>query len=281
MTTAAESKSKPGREEESSFIDLAKTIIYALALAMAVRFVLVQPFRIPSGSMQPTLYVGDYVVVSKWSYGYSRFSFAPLEKMLPTGRLFGAAPQRGDIVVFRPPHEIETDYIKRIVGLPGDRIRVSQGQIYVNGEAAKRERLGVRRWVDIDSKGRSRDVDVLAYRETLPGQTTSHLAFERAEMVDGACVSMSSLDPSPSGFCMMDNFPMDGGEHLVPEGHYFMMGDDRDNSDDSRGSVQDVPADNLVGKAQFVLLSTEPTAKFQEPWTWWHMRGDRFFRGVE
>jgi signal peptidase I len=281
MTTAAEGESTPRKEDESSFFDIAKTIIYALALAMAVRFVLVQPFRIPSGSMQPTLYVGDYVVVSKWSYGYSRFAFAPFEKILPAGRLFGAPLERGDIVVFRPPHDVDTDYIKRVIGLPGDRVRIVNGQIFLNGEAARRERLDVRRWMDIDKDNRTRAVEVIAYKELLPGQTNAHLVFERGEVMDGACVSASSLDLTPSGFCAMDNFPREGGEHVVPEGHFFMMGDDRDNSDDSRGSVRDVPADNLVGKAQFVLLSTEPTAKFQEPWTWWHMRGDRFFRGVD
>src|SRR5215475_6071778 len=106
----------------SVFWENVRTILYALALALAIRFAIAQPFRIPSGSMQPTLQVGDYIVVTKWSYGYGRYSFAPLDGLLPHGRLFNHAPTRGQVVVFRPPPSPEKDFIKRLIGLPGDRI---------------------------------------------------------------------------------------------------------------------------------------------------------------
>lgn len=274
MTTAVKAKSSDS--EGSSLLDLVKTVIYALLLALVIRFVLVQPFRIPSGSMQPTLMIGDYIVVTKWSYGYSRFSFAPLDGILPEGRLFGAEPKRGDIAVFRPVGVEDKDFIKRVVGMPGDRIRVVGGALYINGVAAQREFLGERDWVE---KRRGTRVDVTvkvkAYRETLP-DGVSHIIFERGNAEDGTC-----NDAADEWRCSFDDWPASGEEHVVPPGHYFMMGDDRDNSDDSRGSVRDVPFDNLVGKAQFVFISYEESAQLHLPWTWLNIRPDRIVRGVE
>src|SRR5688572_17082055 len=140
MSMSTTSSSSPAMDV---FWDNVKTILYALALAMVLRFTIAQPFRIPSGSMQPTLEVGDYIVVTKWSYGYGRFSFAPLEGLLPRGRLFGSAPERGDVVVFRPSPEPDRDFIKRVIGLPGDRIQVIDGVLHINGEAVQHEDLGL------------------------------------------------------------------------------------------------------------------------------------------
>jgi signal peptidase I len=123
------------------FWENVRTILYALALAMVLRFTIAQPFRIPSGSMQPTLQVGDYIVVTKWSYGYGRFSFAPLEGLLPHGRLFAHTPNRGDVIVFRPPPEPDRDFIKRLIGLPGDHIQMIDGVLHINGVAVRRERI--------------------------------------------------------------------------------------------------------------------------------------------
>ena len=240
----------------SVFWDNVKTILYALALAMVLRFTIAQPFRIPSGSMQPTLAVGDYIVVTKWSYGYGRFSFAPLEGLLPHGRLFGSAPERGDVVVFRPTPEPDRDFIKRVIGLPGDRIQMIDGVLHINGEAVQREEVGIT--TDCPDEQRP-GLQAVMYRETLPNGV-SYITCDKAPNTE--------LDQTR--------------EFLVPEGHYFMMGDDRDNSADSRtGVVGFVPYDNLVGPAQFVVVSWDNTTSLMRPWTLFTgFRGDRFLKSV-
>jgi signal peptidase I len=235
--------------------DNVKIILQALALAMVLRFTIAQPFRIPSGSMQPTLAVGDYIVVTKWSYGYGRYSFAPLEGVLPHGRLFGRAPVRGDVVVFRPPPEPDRDFIKRVIGMPGDRIQVNNGVLYINGQAVERENLGVTE----DCPGEhGAGVRSTAYRETLPNG-----------------VSYVTCD---KGMTELDNTRV----FVVPDDNYFMMGDDRDNSDDSRRSVGFVPFDNLVGPAQFVAASFKRNTSIFLPWTLFTgFRGERFLKPVK
>lgn len=240
----------------SVFWDNVKTILYALALAMVLRFTIAQPFRIPSGSMQPTLEVGDYIVVTKWSYGYGRFSFAPLEGLLPHGRLFGSQPHRGDVVVFRPTPEPDRDFIKRLIGLPGDRIQVRDGVLFINNQAIAREAQGLVEFENEDGVIER----IPAYRETLPGGV-SYVVFDRG---------VSELDNTR--------------EFVVPEGHYFMMGDDRDNSADSRvpSVVGFVPYDNLVGPAQFVVVSFDGSTSLFRPWTLFTgFRGERFFKAVK
>ncbi|MEZ5958334.1 MAG: signal peptidase I [Hyphomonadaceae bacterium] len=238
------------------FWDNVKTILYALALAMVLRFTIAQPFRIPSGSMQPTLEVGDYIVVTKWSYGYGRYSFAPLEGLLPHGRLFGSQPQRGDVVVFRPPPEPSRDFIKRLIGLPGDRIQMINGVLHINGVAVEREAIGTT--MDCPDSVNN-PTEAMLYRETLPNG-----------------VSYVTCD---KGMTELDNTR----EVVVPEGHYFMMGDDRDNSADSRVAsvVGFVPYDNIVGPAQFVVVSFDNTTSIFRPWTLFTgFRGDRFLKSV-
>jgi signal peptidase I len=252
MSMTTTSSSTPAMDV---FWDNVKTILYALALAMVLRFTIAQPFRIPSGSMQPTLEVGDYIVVTKWSYGYGRFSFAPLEGLLPHGRLFGSQPQRGDVVVFRPVPEPDRDFIKRVIGLPGDRIQVVDGLLHINGEAVERQSLG-----DTAFENEHGLTEYIAtYRETLPNGV-SYTTFDK-------------------GVTELDNTRV----YEVPEGHYFMMGDDRDNSADSRvpSVVGFVPYDNLVGPAQFVVVSFNGSTSLFRPWTLFTgFRGDRFLKSV-
>jgi signal peptidase I len=251
MTMSSTSSSTPAMDV---FWDNVKTILYALALAMVLRFTIAQPFRIPSGSMQPTLAVGDYIVVTKWSYGYGRYSFAPLEGLLPHGRLFSSAPNQGDVIVFRPVPEPNRDFIKRLIGMPGDRIQMIDGVLNINGAAVPRERVGVTDECP-DGQGYSREATV--YRETLPNGV-SYLTCDK-------------------GMTELDNTRV----FVVPEGHYFFVGDDRDNSDDSRRMVGMVPAENLVGPAQFVAVSFDDTTSLFRPWTLFTgFRGERFLKSV-
>src|SRR6476661_1715924 len=197
------------KRKEGGVAETVRVIIHALIIALVIRTFLFQPFNIPSGSMKATLLVGDYLFVSKYSYGYSKFSL-PLSPPIFSGRLPGDwLPQRGDVVVFRLPKDTSTDYIKRVIGLPGDKIQVVDGVLNINGVPVKRE------------------------KETLPNG-----------------VSYYALDLVDNGFA--DNTQV----YTVPADHYFMMGDNRDNSTDSRFSqVGMVPFENIVGKAQIIFFS--------------------------
>lgn len=254
MTTTTEARTVSALD---SFWENVRTIIYALALAMLIRFTVAQPFRIPSGSMQPTLEQGDYIVVTKWSYGYSRYSFTPLDRFLPGGRIFGSEPQRGDIVVFRPAGQ-NRDFVKRLIGLPGDRIRMVNSVLHINGEPVARELIGEREAERLVMENDYRTTRVELYRETLP---------------NGA--SYLSFDERPN-----DRFDNSDEDFVVPEGHYFMMGDDRDNSQDSRTQVVGmVPRDNLIGPAQFVFASFDRSTSIFRPWTLFTgFRGERFLK---
>ena len=231
-----------------------KVIIQALILAMVIRTVLFQPFTIPSGSMMPTLLVGDYIFVNKFAYGYSKYSL-PFSPDIFSGRLFGSDPKRGDIVVFRFPPNPEVDYIKRCVGLPGDHIQVTDGVLYVNGKPVPKVADGT---FTSDYKLDPGE-DVPVFRETLDNGKT-----------------YDTLDQSPVS--RGDNTR----EFIVPEGHYFMMGDNRDNSLDSRFDVGFVPAENLVGRASVIFFSLGNDTSFREIWKWpTNMRWDRLFKVVE
>ncbi len=233
-----------------------KTIGVALLIALVIRAFFFQPFNIPSGSMKNTLLVGDYLFVSKYAYGYSRHSL-PFSPPLFEGRVLGSAPERGDIAVFKLPRDGRTDYIKRVVGLPGDQIQMREGALFINGEAVERSRIDD--FVETDSYGNVRRI--ARYREILPNG-----------------VSYDTLDETPNG--RGDNTPV----FTVPAGHYFMMGDNRDNSSDSREpmGVGFVPAENLVGRAELLFFSTNSTAAFWEVWKWPQaIRWARLFQGVE
>ncbi len=231
-----------------------KVIVQALILAMVIRTVLFQPFTIPSGSMMPTLLVGDYIFVNKFAYGYSKYSL-PFSPNLFSGRIFSSEPKRGDVVVFRFPPNPEIDYIKRLVGLPGDHIQVTDGVLYVNGTAVPKVPDGTFNSDYAQDPGQ----DVPVFRETMDNGVT-----------------YDTLDQSPVS--RGDNTR----EFIVPEGHYFMMGDNRDNSLDSRFDVGFVPAENLVGRASLIFFSLGNDTSFREIWKWpSNMRWDRLFKGVE
>ena len=235
-------------------IEIVRTVGYALAIALVLRVLLFQPFTIPSSSMEPIVKTGDYIVVSKWDYGYSRCSF-PFNPPLFKGRILGTGPKRGDVVVFQLPRDISITYIKRVIGLPGDKIRVQGGNVFVNGKAIPRQPLGLTQ--DLDSP----DVTVMQVAETKP-DGSRYITYDRATDHDGD----------------------DTDTYVVPEGHYFMMGDNRDNSLDSRWpeeiGVGYVPAENIVGKARFVLISWKEGSSMFKPWTWLNLNWGRLFKGI-
>ena len=234
-----------------------RVVFYALLLAVVIRTFIFQPFNIPSGSMENTLLVGDYFFVTKFSYGYSKHSL-PWSPALFSGRVWGAQPERGDVVVFKLPARPSEDYIKRVVGLPGDRIQMIDGLLYINGIPC--ERKEAEPYIRLSAYGEEERID--RYLETLPNGVSYHV-----------------LDQTP-GHQGWD----DTQEFVVPPGHYFMMGDNRDQSNDSRvpnSGVGFVPEENLVGRADLILFSTDGSAKNWEVWKWpTAVRYGRFFMGI-
>ncbi|WP_310620545.1 signal peptidase I [Flexibacterium corallicola] len=243
------SADKKKTKQEGGTYETIKVIVQALLLALVVRTFLFQPFSIPSGSMKDTLLINDYLFVSKFSYGYSRYSF-PFGLPLFSGRVWSSAPERGDVAVFKLPTDNKTDYIKRVIGLPGDKIQVRDSILYINGEQVERRRIDD--YIEKDSYGNVRRVP--RYVETLPNG-----------------VSYDTLDLTSRG--SLDNTKV----YTVPANHYFMMGDNRDNSADSRvGSVGPVPFENFVGRADIIFFSLEEGQRAWMVWKWpWTVRWSR------
>ena len=233
--------------------DAVRTLAIGLGAALLLHAVFFQPFTIPSSSMEPGLRTGDYIVVSKPTYGWglASVSFSP---WVSKTRLFGSDPKRGDVVVFRLPRDPKQAWIKRVIGLPGDRVQVIGGQVLVNGQAWAQEALDLT--TDLDHPDRL----VRQVRETQPSGR-SYVTYD-------------------GGTTRAD----DTGVYEVPAGQYLVMGDNRDNSLDGRfpadTGVGLLPAGNLVGKAEMVLASWEPGAGLFKPWTWFNVRGDRFFKPI-
>jgi signal peptidase I len=234
--------------------EIGGVILVALLLVALLRTFLFQPYTIPSASMEPNLYEGDYIVTTKWNYGYSKYS-PPVTLPVPGGRLFNHVPKRGDIIVFRLPGDPHKDLIKRVIGLPGDRIQMKHDQLFINDQAVPVSNLGTIAAEDNAATGQA-----LKQHEFLPG---------------GREHDMQDFGPNGN----VD----DTDVYTVPEHEYFMMGDNRDNSEDSRfpvevGGVGFVPEENLEGRAVLILLSWNKGASLWKPWTWLNLRWNRFFK---
>jgi signal peptidase I len=256
--------SKDGSAGKGGILELGKTIVYAGLIAIGIRTFLFEPFNIPSGSMIPTLLVGDFLFVSKYSYGYSRYSF-PFAPDLFQGRILGSVPHRGDVVVFRNTRDTSQDWVKRVIGLPGDRVQVKAGQLYLNGTEVPREPRGD--YVAVDERG-SRELDK-RYQEVLPNGV-KHSVLKRTD--EAGFDGFNQLDPN--------NTP----EYVVPAGHLFMMGDNRDNSADSRFMLNGlgfVPIENVVGRAQIIFFSFDAESPWWQFWQWpLEVRWGRLLRPV-
>ena len=258
----AESETLPERKKESWWETL-RFFLFLFIAAIAIRSLLFAPFSIPSGSMLPNLMIGDYLFVAKWPYGYSRFSF-PFGIASFDGRVLEGLPERGDIVVFRYPGRTNEDFVKRVIGLPGDQVEVRDGQVILNGEPVARQRIAdlampVSPNSPCQEGGATRQVTgpdgnaVCAFprfRETLPGGRS----YEVLDQVSGG---------------IGDNF----APVIVPEGQLFVMGDNRDDSLDSRfrterGGVGLLPVENVLGRATIAFWSTDGSAEWIKPWTW-------------
>lgn len=241
------------KKKTGGLLDTLKTVFWAIVIALMVRTFAFEPFNIPSGSMIPTLLVGDYLFVSKFSYGYSKHSM-PFSLPIIPGRVLESEPERGDVVVFKLPSDTTQDYIKRVIGLPGDTVQVTEGRLYINNKLIERERI--EDYILTDGSGRSAAVP--QYIETLPNGRV-HRILE----------------------LFGDQGPSDNTEAFtVPEGHYFMMGDNRDNSADSRAfpsRFRFVPIENLVGRAEFLFYSKDSS---QPIYDFGSIRFDRLFQGV-
>jgi len=245
------SAGRPDQSWLAGWVETFKTVAYAIVLAVVVRTFAYEPFHIPSGSMIPTLLIGDYLFVSKFSYGYSKYSF-PFFNPNFDGRFWNSTPERGDVVVFKLPKDNKTDYIKRLVGLPGDRIQVLSGVLHINGEPVELEQL--KPYPYDDRIGGT--VSTRQYLETFTNGNAHRIIDQ--------------------GY----GRPLDNTEvYVVPDRHYFFMGDNRDGSLDSRvlSDVGFVPEENLVGRAEILFYSTDGSAELWEVWKWpFAMRFSRF-----
>lgn len=219
--------------------DTYRTVVVAVLVAFGIRTFLFEPFNIPSGSMKPTLLVGDYLFVSKYSYGYSQHSF-PWSFPPFSGRILGSEPERGDVAVFKTPADNRTDFIKRVVGLPGDSIQMRDGQLFINDEAVAREKIGQSPAGVCGYAGPTATV----YKETLPND----VSYEVWDCGNGRYDNTRVFE--------------------VPPGHFFMMGDNRDNSSDSRANVGYVPLENFVGRAEIIFISFDEHSSFFDPSDW-------------
>ena len=273
---SAPAHKKSGTEE---IVEIVKTVVYALVIALVIRTLLFQPYTIPSASEEPNLYQGDYIIVSKWSYGYSHHSILGSPPLF-SGRIFFSPPKRGDVIVFKLPRDGHTDYIKRLIGLPGDRVQMRDGQLYIN-DTPLREHPESK--VTVYDRGDAEPATLV--KETNPEgrKYLTQLHEQNREAINT-------------------------GVYVVPPHCYFMMGDNRDNSADSRFDpglsptdpklggcgwnasldaalnyevgVGFVPEENLVGRAQIVMLSWHLGSELLKPWTWLNFRLDRFLRPI-
>jgi len=241
--------------KKKDIIENIKTLFYALIIAIIIRSLIIQPFYIPSSSMEPTLLVGDRIFVTKYSYGYSKHSF-PFSPPIFKGRILSNKPERGDIVVFKTPADNRTDYIKRLIGLPGDQVQFLDSNLYINNSEVVKSRLSSSDKIYCGTY----DLDVYTFEENLPNGIKHKSVY-------------------------LKNFPYDNSDpFVVPDDHYFFLGDNRDCSKDSRflSSVGYVHKDNLVGKAQFIFFSSDKSiGNIFSFWKWnKSLRFKRFLKKI-
>lgn len=277
------------------------TLFYGILIAIVFRSLFLEPFNIPSGSMIPSLHIGDHIFVTKWSYGYSRYSFPFGSWKLWNGRMFGRTPNVGDVIVFRNPADESLDFVKRLVGMPGDTVQVKHGRLYINGQML--ERKDPRPYVVAVLPRSLRSVGYYHENMTIKGNkiwvdnepanfnyTIEYKGDNQCRANDGLCgvfhateytevlpngVEHSIIEFTDEGY--MDNTE----EYLVPEKHLFFMGDNRDNSNDSRADVGFVPMDNVLGRVWFIWYSHNYSAPMISFWNWnSKMRWDRFGKGI-
>tara|TARA_E500000178_G_C16931419_1_gene711876 strand:+ start:66 stop:800 length:735 start_codon:yes stop_codon:yes gene_type:complete len=241
--------------DKKFFIENIKTLFYALIIALIIRSLFIQPFYIPSSSMEPNLLVGDRLFVTKYTYGYSKHSF-PFSPPFFKGRLFTSEPKRGDVVVFKTPSDNRTDYIKRLIGLPGDQIQFIDSNLYLNNSEILKSVISKNEKIYCGKK----IIDVFTFEETLPNNKKHQAVY------------------------LKDYSFQNSDKFVVPERHYFFLGDNRDCSKDSRflSSVGYVHEDNLVGKAQYIFFSTDKSiGSIFSFWKWnKSIRFDRFFKKI-
>ena len=242
--------------DKNFFSENIKTLFYALVIAVFIRSIFLQPFYIPSSSMEPTLLVGDRLFVTKYSYGYSKHSF-PFSPPIFKGRVMFSEPKRGDVIVFKTPADNRTDYIKRLIGLPGDKIQFINSNLYLNNNEIFKSRISKN---DVIYCGNNA-IEVFTFEENLPNNKNYKTVY-------------------------LKNYSFQNSDLFsVPDDHYFFLGDNRDCSKDSRflSSVGYVHKDNLVGKAQFIFFSSDKNVgNFFEFWKWpKSIRFDRFFKKIK
>jgi signal peptidase I len=277
------------------------TLFYGILIAIIFRSLFLEPFNIPSGSMIPSLHIGDHIFITKWSYGYSRYSFPFGSWKLWNGRVFGKTPKLGDVIVFRNPANESLDYVKRLVGLPGDTIQVKKGRLYINGEMV--ERKDPRPYVvatlprSLRSVGYYRDNMMVKgnkiWVDNEPAKFNYTIEYKSDDLCrhnEGMCGVFDATEYTevlPNGvehsiIEFTDSGPMDNtAEYMVPEKHLFFMGDNRDNSNDSRADVGYVPMDNVLGRVWAVWYSHNYAAPMLAVWNWnSKMRWDRFGKGI-
>jgi len=279
------------KDNASEWKDFGKFLLKLAAFMFVLRSLIVSPFNIPSESMQPRLLIGDYLLVTKWNYGYTKYSF-PFSLPLVPGRIFASEPERGDVVVFKAPPKARDDYIKRVIGLPGDQIEMRSGVLIINGEPVQKKRIE-----DFVIPVTQNMIDAVAEKKRVNSLSYEHVCSEpqyEEQTKDGGlqCRYRRYLETLPNGksyqiLDILDGHPGDNkGPFVVPEGHMFLMGDNRDRSSDSRFEAQDggavgiVPQENLVGRAWVTVFSTDGSANWLLPWTWFSAaRGSRIGDG--
>ncbi|MFC4292134.1 signal peptidase I [Sphingorhabdus arenilitoris] len=276
---------QPEKDSVSEWKDYGKFLLKLALFMIILRSFIISPFNIPSESMQPRLLIGDYLIVSKWNYGYSKYSMVFGLPIIP-GRIFASQPDRGDVVVFKAPPTQRDDYIKRVIGLPGDQIQMIDGVLYINGSAVKKERIA-----DLVIPVTQNMKDAAA----LEGQTTACYKTDFEEAAPGGglqCRYPRYRETLPEGrsYNILDiEYKSDADDtqvFIVKEGEVFLMGDNRDRSADSRfpaeegGGIGLVPQENLIGKAMFSVFSTDGSSSWLLPWTWFTAaRWDRVGEG--